>query len=712
MTPDFLKVGHYYGYYTGQPPEKLRRGDESRFLNLYDRPFENADGAFDFLKASADVLPVFRPVLAGVFKDDTLIQIVQQNRISTGSGPDGVRVLRFPQGCAPRDFFPDLLKAASYVAELPDGLVRFPHSWGQDAAKIAQSLCDRHFFDLAVGMTFLFQAAVEIDALGLPVTPQDPMGFLTEEDLHLFRSFRRAGLRGMAEVYFKIEREAVRADLLATFASMAQSLAEGTHTHQNLHDPDYNGGSIPSDDPSIGVPETFLDQLIKERTYYDGGLYSHSPVTPPNDSLIAETLTLLKKNIGRDVDALIKDTRRLLKIMAPSLGERLESVLNEAHPLLSRVSLFGNSYQHALPTLLSYLASQLFPQDARGRDRVFWNQPPTEIRRTIASVTYKNDISPIAFGWTGVFEFMRESKARGFNLRMPDPIEKAFELFKNCEGNWELLGERFDEFASGPCSDIWEDAVSQATLMTPLGLEKLDRVLFPGAKRQGYPSYGRFTSIPDPQNPGVVLIDAPTGGSIQGVTLYFHSNGDILADLRPIAIPLKGQSQMVVLPEYPGFGGAPGAATQTSLYQNAVMAYDAIMNSLGDNFPLPVTVMGWSLGAAVAAYVAAERHVDHLVLLAPMTSMREVVLGQYPQFLSSPDGDFLRGNEFDVRRYVYRIRARTTILHGVNDPLVPIHMGREIANSLGDRARFIEIPDAGHQITPALDTYASQLFSP
>lgn len=55
----------------------------------------------------------------------------------------------------------------------------------------------------------------------------------------------------------------------------------------------------------------------------------------------------------------------------------------------------------------------------------------------------------------------------------------------------------------------------------------------------------------------------------------------------------------------------------------------------------------------------------------------------------------------DRRRQLARITAPTLVIHGVEDPLLPVAGGRDVARHI-PHARMMEIPGMGHDVPPAL----------
>jgi alpha-beta hydrolase superfamily lysophospholipase len=216
--------------------------------------------------------------------------------------------------------------------------------------------------------------------------------------------------------------------------------------------------------------------------------------------------------------------------------------------------------------------------------------------------------------------------------------------------------------------------------------------IFPGAGRPAEkPRFGEPRKIKSLAGREIYLILNPTNppSDAKGVVLYFHGNGEVVEDLDYLLSYFHKARLTLILVEYPGYGHAPGSPSEKEIYQTALEAYDGMKKE----FPnLPFIAAGWSLGSSVAAYVASEREVSHLFMLSAMTSMKEVIrrlMPLVPDFL-------LKGNEFETTRFISKVKAPVTLIHGEEDDLVPFSMGQELKRILGERAKFIPLRGASH----------------
>ena len=106
----------------------------------------------------------------------------------------------------------------------------------------------------------------------------------------------------------------------------------------------------------------------------------------------------------------------------------------------------------------------------------------------------------------------------------------------------------------------------------------------------------------------------------------------------------------------------------------------------------PRVVCGWSLGAAVAFYLASKHEsVDGLIAISAWTSLRDVAAIHFPNWLV---GLALR-ESYDSVAIAGQIQQPTLLIHGTRDPIIPVEQGRRLAAAVPD-ADWLEQESAGH----------------
>jgi len=155
-----------------------------------------------------------------------------------------------------------------------------------------------------------------------------------------------------------------------------------------------------------------------------------------------------------------------------------------------------------------------------------------------------------------------------------------------------------------------------------------------------------------------------------------------------------------VVVDYRGYGTSDGRIeSEARLLADAERVWAWVADRYA---PDRVSLVGYSLGAALAAHVAcvaADRPPARLVLLAPFYSVRDLARRLVP-FV--PIGLLRYPLRTDRALAECRHGLPVTIFHGTEDGTVPPSQGRRLAalaseGPLGDGVRFVALPGTGHQ---------------
>lgn len=182
------------------------------------------------------------------------------------------------------------------------------------------------------------------------------------------------------------------------------------------------------------------------------------------------------------------------------------------------------------------------------------------------------------------------------------------------------------------------------------------------------------------------------GGDSTPVILFFHGNAGDVSHRTPIAEGLLREGLSVLLLEYRGYGASAGKPTEEGLHQDALAAWDFLVEEVGD--PGRIVVFGRSMGASVAARLAADHPPGGLVLESAFTSLEAIGHSVYPLL---PGFLFYRlKGRFATRDWVTRVDAPLLVIHGTEDALVPVMMGREILGAATGPRTWLPVQGAGH----------------
>jgi fermentation-respiration switch protein FrsA (DUF1100 family) len=160
---------------------------------------------------------------------------------------------------------------------------------------------------------------------------------------------------------------------------------------------------------------------------------------------------------------------------------------------------------------------------------------------------------------------------------------------------------------------------------------------------------------------------------------------------------LAAKGLAVLLLDYRGYGGNPGAPSERGLLTDARAARAYL---IGHGVPAHRLIyFGESLGAAVATRLAAEQPPAALVLRSPFTSLAAVGSHHYPLL---PIRLLLR-DRFPVSELINQVRAPTVVIYGSADTIVPPEQSAAVAAAAGGLVRVIEVAGADHNDAALLE---------
>jgi uncharacterized protein len=168
------------------------------------------------------------------------------------------------------------------------------------------------------------------------------------------------------------------------------------------------------------------------------------------------------------------------------------------------------------------------------------------------------------------------------------------------------------------------------------------------------------------------------------VVVYFHGNGEDLADSIPMVSLLRTMGVGVLAVEYPGYGVAGGRPSEQGAYAAGEAALQWLRSERGVDRDR-VVLLGQSLGSAVATEMARRGLGARLVLISPFTSAAQIARRIVPLFPAA----FVR-YRFDTAAKAADIAMPVLIIHGTEDEVVPFEMGQRLA-AVFPQAQFAPI---------------------
>lgn len=189
---------------------------------------------------------------------------------------------------------------------------------------------------------------------------------------------------------------------------------------------------------------------------------------------------------------------------------------------------------------------------------------------------------------------------------------------------------------------------------------------------------------------GIDLWHAPADGLTKPTVVLFHGNGGHMGYRADKALALREAGYGVLLAGYRGYGPNDGSPTEQGLYADGRAALDFLVKEGVSG--QKVVLYGESLGSGVAVQLATERRVGAVILEAPFTSIPDAAAFHYPWLPVRP----LIHDRYDSLSKVSDVKAPLLIVHGEQDRVVPIHLGRALFAAANEPKTAAWLSAAGH----------------
>ena len=169
--------------------------------------------------------------------------------------------------------------------------------------------------------------------------------------------------------------------------------------------------------------------------------------------------------------------------------------------------------------------------------------------------------------------------------------------------------------------------------------------------------------------------------------IYFGGNCEKVA-LKAECWQTLFPNHTIYLNEYRGYGESTGKPKQTQLYQDALNLYDALAPKHQS-----VNVIGRSLGAAMAIYLAAHRKLGRLVLVTPFDSMLHLMQRMY---WILPVGLMLK-ERYPSVDFAAKVTVPTLVVIADKDRVVPPRHAWQLFEALpNDLRQSVVLEGHGH----------------
>lgn len=177
----------------------------------------------------------------------------------------------------------------------------------------------------------------------------------------------------------------------------------------------------------------------------------------------------------------------------------------------------------------------------------------------------------------------------------------------------------------------------------------------------------------------------PADGA-RGTVLFFHGNaGNISHRLDSLRI-FHGLGLNVLIFDYRGYGQSEGRPSEEGTRLDAIAAWRQLVDARGES-PDRIVLFGRSLGAALAAWLAARERPAALILESAFTSVPDLAAELYWWLPAR----MLARLEYATRDYLAGARGPVLVVHSRDDEIIPYSHGRALYEAAHPPRAFLEL---------------------
>lgn len=170
------------------------------------------------------------------------------------------------------------------------------------------------------------------------------------------------------------------------------------------------------------------------------------------------------------------------------------------------------------------------------------------------------------------------------------------------------------------------------------------------------------------------------------VLMLFHGNTRNISHCLDSVEMFHTLGYSVFLFDYRGYGRSEGAPDERGTYRDAEAAWRFLTGPLGVP-PERIIMLGRSLGAAIASWLAVRHRPRALVLESTFTSVPDIAAELHPLLPAR----LLSRYEYPVKHHLRAVDCPVLIVHSREDELIPFRHGRALYDLAGEPKDFLEI---------------------
>ena len=178
---------------------------------------------------------------------------------------------------------------------------------------------------------------------------------------------------------------------------------------------------------------------------------------------------------------------------------------------------------------------------------------------------------------------------------------------------------------------------------------------------------------------GVTLHGWFIEGQSSRVLLFFHGNAGNISHRLDSIRQFRNLGLSVLIIDYRGYGQSGGKTTESGLYRDADAAWRYLIEDRGLSAS-DVILFGRSLGASVAARLAAQHRPLALIVESSFSSIPDIAQELYPWLPAR----WMSRYSHATRDYVRDVHSPLLVVHSRDDDIIPFHHGEAIFESANE----------------------------
>ncbi|AHM60123.1 alpha/beta hydrolase fold protein [Flammeovirgaceae bacterium 311] len=188
---------------------------------------------------------------------------------------------------------------------------------------------------------------------------------------------------------------------------------------------------------------------------------------------------------------------------------------------------------------------------------------------------------------------------------------------------------------------------------------------------------------------GVLFQAAPQPQADKKLVFFLHGNAGAVNGWGGLAPYYTSLGYDFFVMDYRGYGKSEG---NTNSEQQFYTDVQTVYQQMAAEYPEEhIVVVGFSIGTASAAMLAARHNPRILILLAPYYSLEDMLQRTYP-FVPS----FFLKYKFRTHAFIDKTKVPVYIFHGNRDEVIPYESSVKLKKHLKPAARYITLEGVNH----------------